>query len=257
MEHLFALGLGLLAPRPAPAQTYSAADILAAARQASGGDAWDRVTQCDSEGHISVAGKTGSLRYVENLRTGANVSYVSIPELHVKQGNGVDSVRSWHQDDEGDIQLNPSGNPWQLDDLYLTSHSYWKPKFGGALVNVLEPAVDRGAAYDRLEFSVPGGHGFTLWINRSTHLIERISNERTRYLSDFRKIDGVLLPFSQKNVGAKWRGKRCHLHQADRLSSNGRLLFRHSFSQRLRDATLGHGYRTRRDWNRLRGDVEW
>jgi hypothetical protein len=198
----FVLGLCLFTVNPSLAQKYSASDILAKARQASGGEAWDGVAQCDSAGNLSVAGQTGSLRYVENLRNGANVSYVSIPEVHVKQANGVDLFTAWHQDDEGDIQLSPSGNPWQVDDLYLTSHSYWKPKLGGALVNVLEPSVDQGAMYDRLQFSVPGGHGFTLWINHSTHLIERISNEQIRYLSDFRRIDGILLPFSQRTVDA-------------------------------------------------------
>ncbi len=182
----------------APADASSAAEILASVRRATGGDAWDQFGECESEGTITIAGKTGTLHYAEDLHTGANVVRLNIPDLWVKQANGVAPNGNWRQDDAGDIQLLPSGNPWQIDDLYLTRHGYWRPDFGGAAVKVLEPAVETGAIYDRLQIQVPGGHGFTLWINRATHLIERIVSDSTKYLSDYRPVDGVLLPFSDR-----------------------------------------------------------
>ncbi len=49
---------------------------------------------------------------------------------------------------------------------------------------------------------MPGGNGFTLWINRDTHYIERIANsESATYLSDYRRVEGgLVLPF-RKQVG--------------------------------------------------------
>jgi hypothetical protein len=52
--------------------------------------------------------------------------------------------------------------------------------------------------WDRLQFRVPGGKGFSLWINRETGLLDRIEGSITRQLSDYRSVNGVLLPFLEK-----------------------------------------------------------
>jgi aspartyl protease/PDZ domain-containing protein len=178
----------------------AASVILARARKATGGDAWNQFSECASEGTITIAGKTGSLHLAENLRTGASVGRADIPDLGVHQANGTSPEGSWQQDNAGDIRLLPSGADWQIDDLYLTSHGYWRPNFGGAKVKLLDPVTDHEVSYDRLQFEVPGGHGFTLWIGQTTHLIERVATDANsvKYLSDYRRVDGVLLPFSQR-----------------------------------------------------------
>jgi hypothetical protein len=67
-------------------------------------------------------------------------------------------------------------------------------------VKVLAPANEQGQSWDRLQFQVPGGHGFTLWINRRTHLIEKSDQESMRFLGDYRRVQGVLLPFSIRRI---------------------------------------------------------
>lgn len=178
----------------------TAAEILAKVREATGGDRWNQFAECESEGSIAVAGKTGTVHSAENLVTGANVSRADIPELGVHQAHGVDPKTIWQQDDAGDIRLLPNGIDWQIDDLYLTGRGYWRPNFGGAKVTVLDPTTDQGSTYDRLQFQVPGGRGFTMWIDQKTHLIERVENSSSgfSYLGDYRRVDGVLLPFSQR-----------------------------------------------------------
>ena len=184
----------------AQAQTHSATEILQRAREATGGDAWNQFEECVSDGTITVAGKSGELHIAENLRTGANASRAEIPELGVHQANGSSPDGSWRQDDAGNIGLLSGGADWQIDDLYLTSRGYWRPNAGGATVTMLDPVTEADATYDRLQFQVPGGHGFTLWINQASHLIERVATEENniKYLSDYRRVDGVLLPFSQR-----------------------------------------------------------
>ena len=181
----------------------SAQAILRHFYQAAGGNAWQQYEECDSEGTATVAGKTGSLRYIEDLHSGANVSQIEIAALEVKQIDGDDPVQSWHQDADGDIQLSNPDSPDNIDDRYLTSRAYWRPQFGGAAVTVLASQTERSTTWDRLRFQVPGGRGFTLWINRQTGLLDRVQGETTKELSDYRPVDGILLPFKEKKAAGK------------------------------------------------------
>jgi hypothetical protein len=176
----------------------SAQAILQRFYQAAGGSAWRHYEECDSEGTATVAGKTGSLRYVEDLHSGANVSQVEIPALDVKQADGDGPMQSWHQDADGDIQLSTPDSPANIDDRYLTSRAYWRPEFGGAAVTVLAPQTEGSTIWDRLRFQVPGGSGFALWINRQTGLLDRVQGKTTKELSDYRPVNGVMLPFKEK-----------------------------------------------------------
>jgi hypothetical protein len=165
---------------------------------AAGGRAWQQYEECDSEGKATVGGKTGSLRYIEDLHSGANVSQAEIPALDVKQADGNGPKQSWHQDAGGDIQLSNPDSPGYIDDRYLTSRAYWRPEFGGAAVTVLAPQTEGSTTWDRLRFQVPGGSGFTLWINRQTGLLDRVESETTKELSDYRPVNGVMLPFEER-----------------------------------------------------------
>jgi predicted aspartyl protease len=178
----------------------SAQEILARVRLATGGRNWNRFSECESEGEFRVAGKSGTYQAVANLRTGENVWRVRISDAGVNQASGTEITKSWKQDNAGDIQLRLENDRTQIDELYLTSRGYWRPSFGGAKVTVLAPASEEGQSWDRLKFQVPGGHGFTLWINRRTHLIERSDQESMRFLGDYRQVQGVLLPFSIRRI---------------------------------------------------------
>jgi hypothetical protein len=183
---------------PAVQGQPSAQAILQRFYQASGGYAWQQYEECDSEGTATIAGKTGNLRYIEDLHTGANVSHVEIPALEVKQADGDGPMQIWHQDAGGDIQLSNPDTAGNIDDLYLTSRAYWRPHFGGATVTVLAPQAERSTTWDRFRFQVPDGGGFTLWINRQTGLLDRVENETTKALSDYRPVSGVVMPFEEK-----------------------------------------------------------
>jgi Aspartyl protease/PDZ domain len=176
----------------------SARDILQRFYRATGGSAWQRFEECDSRGKVALSQKTGTMRYFENLHSGGNRADMEISALDIKQANGTDPIQNWHQDAAGDIQLFPPDDPVSVDDRYLTSRGYWRPDFGDAAVTVLAPQTQGSATWDLLQFKVPGGKGFTLWINRKTGLLERIEGSITKQLSDYRSVSGVLLPFIEK-----------------------------------------------------------
>ena len=176
----------------------SAQAILQHFYRAAGGDAWKSFKECDSTGTITYLKKTGSIHYLENLRTGGNRGDIEIPGLNIKQADGDDPAQAWHQDAAGDIQLSSPSEPADVDDRYLTSRAYWQPNFDGAAVTVLAPKTEGSVMWDRLQFKVPGGNGFTLWINRETGLLDRIEGSSAKQLSDYRRVDGVRLPFVEK-----------------------------------------------------------
>lgn len=186
-----ALCLSAIAAKAQP----SAQAILQHFYQASGGGAWQHFEECDSTGTVTYLQKTGTIHYIEDLRSGGNTGAIEIPALNIKQADGNGPTQAWHQDAAGDIQLSSSSDPANIDDRYLTSHSYWQPNFGGAAVTVLAPQTEGSATWDRLQFKVPGGKGFTLWINRETGLLDRVD---AKQLSDYRSVNGVLLPFLEK-----------------------------------------------------------
>jgi hypothetical protein len=97
-----------------------------------------------------------------------------IPGLNMKQVDGNNPAQAWSQNAAGDIQLSNPADPANIEDRYLTSHSYWQPNFAGATVSALAPHTEGLLTWDRLQFKVPGGKGFSLWINRETGLLDRI-----------------------------------------------------------------------------------
>jgi predicted aspartyl protease len=182
---------------PATAE-ISAQDVLQHFYRADGGRAWQRFDECDSAGTVAFLQKTGTIRYFENLHHGGNRTEMEISALDVKQADGTDPIQNWHQDAAGDIQLSSPDDPISIDDRYLTRRGYWQPDFGGAAVTVLAPHTEGSVIWDLLQFEVPGGKGFTLWINRKTGLLERVEGSITKQLSDYRSVSGVLLPFIEK-----------------------------------------------------------
>jgi hypothetical protein len=101
--------------------------------------------------------------------------------------------------------LTPGGKePGDIDDLYVHRNGWWEPNFGGATISLLPPATADGVLYDLLQCRVPGGNGFTLWIDRSAYHIDRIvRGDSVTFFSDFRHMEsGLTLPFrKQKGTG--------------------------------------------------------
>jgi hypothetical protein len=208
LDPTLALGGFLLCVAPAlpaqsPSEAQTAAAVLAQVRQATGGEAWSHVAELRAEGTMLLGGKEGTFQYTQDLLTGANLVRAQVPDLDVKESHATEPAQDWEQDNFGYVKLMPGGkNAAEIDDLYIKSNGWWRPNFGGASVSLPPRSSSNGSAYDLLQFKVPGGDDFTLWINRDTHYIEHIANsESTTYLSDYRRVEGgLVLPF-RKQVG--------------------------------------------------------
>ncbi len=189
----------------AQANAETAASLLAQAREATGGDAWEHVVELRREGTVVFQGKHGTVASFEDLRTGANVDQVDLEGLGRVDHHADMPLQNWEQDKAGDVLLTPGGKePGDIDDLYIHRNGWWEPGFGGAPITLLPSRTEGGVTYDVLRCTVPGGAGFTLWIDRSAHTVDRIErgNSITAF-SDFRRTaSGITLPFrEQKGMG--------------------------------------------------------
>jgi hypothetical protein len=197
-------GSPYLASQP-PGQPQTSASILAQVREATGGTAWEHVAEIRTEGTVLAGEKTGTITTVDDLRTGANADRVELQGLGRVENHADMPTSDWAQDDAGDVLLTPGGKePWDIDDLYVHRNAWWQPNFGGASITLLPPVTEDGVTYDLLQCKVPGGSGFTLWIDRTAHHIDRIaSGDSATFFSDFRRTEsGLTLPFrKQKGTG--------------------------------------------------------
>ncbi len=200
MRRMIGLTWLLLVPCVAMASALTARYLLAQAKAASGGDAWNRVHSIKMEGTASAGGLSGTFEQLEQLNGGASLlQYKLGPE---QARSGFDGKVSWKQGPSGDIALQNSDAGKQLaaSDAYLATRAYWFPQRWPASVRFLRTSTDAGKTYQVLRTLPKGGAPIDLWIDASTHLISRIveltgGGGQTQVWSDYRAVDGIKLPF--------------------------------------------------------------
>lgn len=171
----------------------SAGHVLEEARQAAGGDAWNRIGEIVTEGKLQASWNSGRLRYVENITTGRNVLHYEFAS-GFEETQGTDLHGSWQQDANGYISIShdPLSERTAVDDRYLARRAYWQPQFGGAAVALLPSNSAGQSSYHLVEVKPQGGRGFILWINRHSRLIERVEHHgghpHTEFWSDYREV---------------------------------------------------------------------
>ena len=178
------------APPPAAA--------LAQMREASGGSAWDRVAEIVARGQMIENGFTGNITISIDARSGRNAFRAEFSAVGATIGSGVDSGQSWTLDQNGDLALHPGAKSDAdgMTEMYLARRGYWRRDFDGAEVTTGTPVVERGVTYERIEVTPQKARSVTLWINRETHLLDREQwGDTAKIYGDYRKVDGLMLPF--------------------------------------------------------------
>lgn len=193
MQWRHALALPVLCAMAAWAQTP--VDVLAQAKKASGGAAWDKVAEIVVQRQIEYEGLTGTSASMEDLIRGRSFSRYQFGSAGYSRGaTGNNGETTWSQDDNGDIQLSPP----DVTDSYLLKRGYWRPDLDGASAEMLPAVRERTAMFDCVRITPGSGEPVVLWIDRATHLIThfQVGSASISY-SNFRNVDGVLLPFTQ------------------------------------------------------------
>lgn len=180
----------LAAPVPLP----SAQEVLANAKAAMGGAAWDRVTHLSSRGALVTGGMKGTLEELECATDGRNLSRYDLGVL--KGANGFDGTTGWTEDGTGDVRLEPVEHPGEQN--YLMMRAFWFPSRCKARIQHLGLRETR---FHVLSITPEGAeHAFELWVDGRTWLLDRVvrteeGESETTFFQDYRVVSGLKLPF--------------------------------------------------------------
>ena len=174
--------------------------ILAAAKNASGGAAWDALKTLHSKVNIRTAGLAGTAERWSEYETGRSKVVYSIGP--VTGAAGFDGKVAWSQDASGQSQVETvdAARELAVNAAYRDRLAFWYPERAPARITYKERANADGADFDVVRITPEGGRPFEFWINTDTKLIERLvereaQETRTETYMDIRDISGVKIPF--------------------------------------------------------------
>lgn len=174
--------------------------LLAAAKAASGGAAWDALRTQHSTVKLGAAGLEGNAERWSDIENGRALLRFSIGPITGALGN--DGKVVWTQDgtDEPKIETSSTALELAANAAYRDRLAFWFPDRVPARIEYKERAQADGRAYDVLVITPKGGRAFEFWLDPQTKLIERlVENEgevtRTEIYSDRREVQGVRIPF--------------------------------------------------------------
>ncbi|HET7096226.1 MAG TPA: hypothetical protein VFJ68_02480 [Casimicrobiaceae bacterium] len=174
--------------------------VLAAAKTAAGGAAWDGHTSLHTLVALRTGGHTGEAERWSEIRTGR--SYMRF-ELGPMAGvMGFDGNVAWTQEPSGKTRLLNVDTDAQLavNAAYRDQLAFWFPDRHPAKFVYKGHSPADGADFDVIGVTPEGGREFELWVNVETKMIERLVEHeaiatRTEIYMDWRDVQGVRLPF--------------------------------------------------------------
>lgn len=183
------------------ARTGEAAQELARVKLASGGAAWDEVSRISAVGEKKSFGLRGEYRSVEDLRDG--FFYVKCDYEIFANAEGLDASGRWRQDNSGQIHALDSMEAKEVavTEAYLAARGYLFPRRMPATIAALDASREGTTAFIRVVATPVHGRTSELWINASTHLVDRavlelsVGQKVIRY-GDYRRVGSLTLPFS-------------------------------------------------------------
>ncbi len=176
-----------------------AAALFAAAKQAMGGAALDRVTTWDERGRLSAGGLSGTYETVDDLPGQKRaLSYVLGPD---RGGQGWDGERAWTTDASGQVRVETSreAEAAAIQQVYLSTNAFLFPKRWPAETSYAGQKTADGVTYEAVRVTPTGAEPVELWFDPSTHLVAREiqltgPQPQTYLLSDWTKVGNVRVP---------------------------------------------------------------
>jgi len=202
------LFVALVSCLSAAAPPQCAQVILDKAKQVTGGDAWEAIHTTYSRGKLTTSGLTGQGESWEDNLTGR---YVEKYQLGPSSGaEGFDGKLVWSQDSSGEPRAEGAENARRgaVDEAYRSTMAYWFRERWAAQIECLGRKEEQGKPFDVLRITPQGGRPFDMWIDAATHLIDHTVEKtdietRTTYLSDYRTVQGVKIPFAVRSTNGE------------------------------------------------------
>jgi PDZ domain/Aspartyl protease len=174
--------------------------VLAAAKSASGGAAWDALRTQRSEVKLAAANLEGSVERWSDIATGRSMMRYRIGPIAGAAGN--DGKQVWTQDESEEPKIETGAVALELaaNAAYRDRLAFWYPDRARAKIEYKDRADANGRKYDVVTIVPEAGRPFEFWIDVETKLIERLVEReadvtRTEVYSDRREVQGVRIPF--------------------------------------------------------------
>lgn len=210
-SHAFPLLLvigALVTSRPVRADAGpSAADVLAKAKAATGGDAWNDVRTLHSKGRLRTSGLEGAGEAFDDLEHGRFLDRYALGPMTGAQG--YDGKIVWSVDTSKQVREESGGEARlaAVDDAYRRRLAYWFPARAQARMEMRVEA-EGGRQFFVLTIAPEGGRPFDMLVDGSSYLVDRIVEKmaletRTTFLSDYRSVGGVKMPFRSRSTNGE------------------------------------------------------
>jgi hypothetical protein len=147
------------APSPDPVA------VLAQAKAASGGSAWDALRTQHSKVSILTGAISGSAERWSEFATGRSLLAYTIGP--VSGAAGFDGKIPWSQDASGKSQPETSDAAREvaINAAYRDRLAFWYPERAAGRIAYKERAEADGAWFDVIRVTPEGGRPFELWVN--------------------------------------------------------------------------------------------
>lgn len=201
------LTLAVMAFTVSAAHASDPAAVLAHAKEAAGGKAWDSIRVLHTLVRASTGGLSGPAESWDDLRTG---HYADTYALGPVQGAEGFDGKAWSQDSSGQTRVDDSGEGREgsANESYRRSLAYWYPERHKAEISDAGDRTEGDRAFHVLRIVPEGGRPFEMWIDAKTFLIDRTverttHDTRTIHLSDYREVNGLRLPFASRSTNGE------------------------------------------------------
>lgn len=196
--------LGMISAAEARAPQTKAERIVAAAKLATGGAAWDTPEGCTEHGTHQDGAVTYQTRFslrhygmrIESERGGATRSM------------GFNGTAQWQTGPDGTINVrsDQASVAEAIVTNYLSINGFFFPDRFPASFTYLRAARENGRRFDVVEMTPSGGRALEVWFDRKSHLIARVVDPRgtppvTVEASDYRRIDGLSAAYQLNVIG--------------------------------------------------------
>jgi Aspartyl protease/PDZ domain len=207
---LLASSLAAAAAQEAGADASDPKVLLAQAKEAAGGDAWNRVRALRFAGALETGGLKGR---VESWTDLTRARFVDRYELGPASGaNGFDGKTAWEQDSSAQVRTRESADEREetADEAYRRSQAWWFPERWKATIEGGGERSESGRRFHVLRITPEGGRPFELWIDAATFLFDRVvekaaTETRTNLYSDYRTVAGLRLSFAFRSTNGNAR----------------------------------------------------
>jgi hypothetical protein len=183
-----------------PNSQQEGARLMALMKVASGGAALDKPSGFHETGTALRDGMAATYETWGDLRSLKSVSHNKVGDMTM--ASGFDGSTSWSMGPGGEVEIDTSATGVSGARLgtYLTTAAYFYPDRFPARFEYAGPKEAEGETYDVITVTPEGSTPVDLWLDRSTHLLERISGMDgdtpfSGRVVRYEAVDGALIAF--------------------------------------------------------------